>query len=401
MIFSILSSIFLLKPFLLFFHLVFSYQVFFFKLAIILLLLETFILIKYGEEFKMNKLSKLKKNNIMMYKIINKKDLFLSLSYTFSYISIFILGILYLRIQNQNHEINLVKEYIKIKEKILHSSIPNNIISFILIFLLIVTVITIYKKLLNLFKFHLKKIHIYLYQYEIYDEIFWNTFSNKYPSPLTKIPSYTLQSIHHILISDWLQYLAYLLRLVPHNPQDYRKTSPNEEKPTWDYIHNRINLFTWRHAFHIHYIILFIILFLDTSLNNFTLKNYFFFLPFFFIYHNWIRFSCTVDQMGFGPSHDLMRLLYRNCHREDDLLYTENGEFVCNMSDGFEFLITYLETFVHPDLQDYQPKGKIVSMTEKLISFILSTKIVKRIRKYNYRRQIIKIHKILTLQIKK
>ena len=403
---SILSSIFLIKSFLFFFHLVFSHQDFLFKLVIIFLLLETFILLKYGEEFKLNKLSKLKNINLMMYKIATKSDLFLTISYILSYILIFILGILYLRIQNQNKEIQLVKEYIKIKEKILQSSYINNIISFTIILLLILTIITLYQKLFSKFKFHLKRLHLYLTQYEDYWEIFF--FSEKYRSRIYKFGTYTISFFHYYLLNKGLENLGYLLNLSKKSIAIWSKDEQGNpkvtwidyESSTWDYLRMDISsLILWPLLCNLHYLILSSCLFFDLFLNNLTLKTYFYFLPFFFIYHTWIRFSSTVDQMGAGPSHDLMKLLYKNCYREDDLLYTEEGEFVCNMSDTFEFLITYLETFVLPDLQNYFPKGKIVRTLEKITNFISSRKIVQRIRKYNYRSKAIKVHKILTLQI--
>ena len=409
MVFSFFSSIFLVKSFLFLFHLVFSYQYLLLKTVISLLLLEFLILLKYGDKFKLNKLSKLRKygqNSVMQYKIVTKNDLLLTISYVLSYISIFILGILYLRIQNQNKEINLVEQYAKIKQRILESSTINLGFSLLILLLLILTAITIHKKLFNTFKFYLKAIHIYLYQYEIYDKLFWNNYKTKFPDRLLNIPSYTIDAFHSTA-HDLLENLAFLLNLKKKSIATWTKdeyghphvTWTDYELSTWDYLQMDIRSYITRPLlFNLHYIILSFSLFFDLFLNHLTLKNYFYFLPFFFLYHNWIRFSSTVDQMGFGPPYDLMRLIYKNCYQEDNNLYSEDGEFVTNLTDGYDFLYTYLETFVHPDLENYFPsKGKILSILEKPIIFLLSTKIVKKIRKYNYRRQIIKIHKALTL----
>ena len=408
---SILSAIFLLKSFLLFFHLVFSYQDSLFKFITILLLLETFILLKFGGELKLNKLSKLKKHqqdSLWGYKIVNKKDLLLTISYLFSYISIFILGILYLRIQNQNKEIQLVNEYTKIKEKILQSSYINNITSLIIIFLLILTVITIYQKLFSKFKFHLKRLHLYLSQYEDYWEIFF--FREKYRSRIYKFETYTISFFHYHLLDKALENLGYLFNLSKKSIAIWSKnehghprvTWIDPELSTWDYLQLDISTrILWPLLCNLHYLILSSSLFFDLFLNNLTLKNYFYFLPFFFLYYNWLRFSSAVDQLAIEPCIDLMKLFYKNCYQENDNIYTEEGEFVCNIynPNGLKYLYSFLDTFVHPDLQDYFPKGKIVRTLEKITNFITSRKTVERIRKYNYRSKAIKIHKILTLQI--
>ena len=406
---SILSSIFLLKSFLFFFHLVFSHQDFLFKLVIIFLLLETFILLKYGEELKLNKLSKLKKHqqdSLWGYKIVNKSDLLLSISYVLSYISIFILGILYLRIQNQNKEIHLVNEITKIKGKILQSSYINNTTSLIIIFLLILTVITLYQKLFSKFKFHLKRLHLYLSQYEDYWEIFF--FREKYRSKKYKFYTYTISSFHSY-IHKGLENLGYLFNLSKKSIAIWSKDEQGNpkvtwidyESSTWDYLQMDLrSQITWPLLCNLHYLILSSSLFFDLFLNNLTLKNYFYFLPFFFLYHNWLRFSSAVDQLAIEPCIDLMKLFYKNCYQENDNIFTEEGEFVCNIynPNGLKYLYSFLDTFVHPDLQNYFPKGKIVRTLERITNFISSRKIVERIRKYNYRSKAIKVHKILTLQ---
>ena len=217
MFFYIFIFFVLVKSFLSYLLLVFCYQYLPLKIIISVLLLEFLILVKHGDKFKLNKLSKLKKyeqNSVMQYKIATKSDLLLSISYILSYISTFILGILYLRIQNQNKEINLVEEHTKIKEKILESSMINLGFSLFITFLLVLTVITIRKKLLNLFKFHIKRIHIYLFQYEIYRNLCWNENDDKtkFPDRLVNIPSYTIDAFNSTLY-DALENLAYLLNL--------------------------------------------------------------------------------------------------------------------------------------------------------------------------------------------
>lgn len=402
MIYSIFSSFFLIKSLILLVNWVLFYQDLLLKTFLILILLELYILLQFGGDLKLNKLSKLRKfwhNSFFRYKISTPKELLNSTSYVLIYISIFILGILYLRIQNQNYEINLAEQYEKIKEEILQTSIINNIISFILIILILLTIITIYKKLFQMFKFHIKRIHIYLYQYEIYDEIFWNKFSNKYKSSATKISSYTISSLHYILICQGLNNIALLLKLTNKDRRLRRGTSTKDDEYTWDYIHDLLITFTWKHSFHLHYIVLSSTVLFDLLFNNLTLKNYFYFLPFFFLYHNWLRFSNTIDLMGFGHSHQLMVLLYKNWHNENNTIYDENEQFICTTPEGFENLYIYIDTFVSPD-KDYVSnhfprKGRILSTLEKPLILAFSSKFGQNIIKYNYRNPMVKTHKIL------
>ena len=400
MIPSLFSSIFLLKPFLFIFNLVFSYQDILLKIGLILTLLELYILLLFGNDFKFNKLSKLRhyyENELFKYKILSKKELYFVTSYVLLYISIFILGILYLRIQNQNHEINLVEQYEKIRERISQSTITNNILSLVLILIFLITIITVYKRLFNSFKFFLKKLHIYLHQYEWYDAVFFNTSSEKYPSYLLKLNTYTRFGIYSSL-HDGLNDLAYLLKV-----GKPRLTWTEDERTTWDHLHHHMTASLWKHSYHFHYIILSITLVFDLLFNNLTLKSYFFLLPFFFIYHTWIRFSNTIDLMGHGPSHDLMALFYKNCYKDNDVVYSENGDFLCTIPEGLKNLRSYAENFTFPETHEnyFPPKGIFLTTLEKPLIRAFSSKFGQNIIKYNYRRQMIKIHKILTLQIKK
>ena len=412
---SFFSSLFLLKSFLLLFNVMFLHQELILKLCLILILFEISFLITYRQELKLNKLSKLRKyaqdSRLWGYQIATKKDLFLSIFYVFSYILIFILGILHLRIQNQNHEINLLIFYLKIKDQILQSSSLNLITSITLIILCIITFITVYKKLFKIFKFHLIKLHLYLNQFPEYWQIFFNTVkyhADKYQSPLYKFKTYTISNFRDLVIHKPLNNFAIFLKLTEKDTFTYSIDSQGKihphfsyhERTTWDLLLSEIENFTWRQSFDIHYKILSLILCHDLLFNDLTLKNYFYFLPFFFFYHNWFRISHSFDRLGGDFDNKLSAILYKNPYKDvnEELIYTEDGECICTL-DSLEILSTYLKKdLVSPDFENYSPpKGIFLTTLEKPLIFILSSKLAETIQKYNYRQIMIKIHQRVIL----
>lgn len=195
------------------------------------------------------------------YKIANNFSKALTFAILFIYILIFILGIFYLRLSNQQKITDLKVILDNIYSNILAHTIFCNFINITLFILLLITYIYALAKLLSFFRRYWIKLHIYYAQHNdnwyikyIYD--FYRKFH--YHHLLTNFSLIKYPKIGEILGKKLLGFsLKYHLLMLIRN---------------------------------IHYIILIIVFLYDIVYCNFVLNTMYNMLPFLFVYDLYIRF---------------------------------------------------------------------------------------------------------------
>lgn len=368
------------------------------KLILITCVYELIFYIALGDKLKLYKLSALRNSAsscLSKYKISNKRELTLSVSYVLSYISIFIFGILYLRFLNKTHEMNLLEKISQLKKLATVSSPLDLTLSTVIILLILILIIVVHKNLLKNFKHHLKKLHIFFTQKENYLFIFLNTSSFPYP-PIVKLNNYSISRIFHFF-GKTIEEIAYLLKIQTHSPWEQRQSFHINSLSKWDHFSFKTSRVIWQVLQYLHYLILVSIILLDISLHSFTLKNYFYFLPFFFLYYNWLRYSKTIDGINVELDHRIMLFIYTNWTMIDNELYSEKGDPFCSYPEGVQQLIEYCQNdfAFQPFLNMYTlPTGKISIAVNKILKVLSSLRTYKKLKKLLSRKTFIKIHKV-------
>lgn len=195
------------------------------------------------------------------YRISNVYDKLFTFFVLFAYFLIFICGIFFLRLVNQQKFLDLKIIWNTIYTSIVSHTISHNIINIILFTLIILTYFYTIIKLLAFFRKHWVKLHIY---YAVYE----NNWYSKY------------------LLANINSDINYLFLL----------STISLKFPVISNIYDRIVLdFTVKHHCillinSIHYILLFIVLAYDIVFCNFTLNTVYKILPYLFIYDIYIRF---------------------------------------------------------------------------------------------------------------
>ena len=369
----ILSIFFLALKILSFILFLLSYNGPAFKIVLIIILIEILYLLSTFGLTKFLKLSELRKdryNYISRYQIGTTKDQIWNIGYIIYYISIFIGLILWLRFNNSNHTLNLKDQGTKIKEFINSNSILNIILSIIIIILLLITYLIIMRKFQVKFGYEIIRLHLYLNYFPRYFDIFF--------SPgILELSKYTLHNLQSIIFRECIDKLI----ITPINK--YYKTDL------------RILAYTWEFLLHLHYIILFALIIKDLIFNEFILKNYFSFLPYFFIYAIWIRFSKAVRNRSYMMDHNLSQMLYGKVIIQDGEIFVD-GIFISTLESLSDYIKYLNNGLFNLELQqmDNETKGFIIKFIDKIVNKVLKIGIIQKLLKYNYRAKLIKIHRI-------
>jgi hypothetical protein len=344
-----------------------------FKIVLIMILIEILYLLTTIGLAKFLKLSELRKdrhNYISRYQIASISDHIWNIGYIIYYICIFIGLILWLRFNNSNHTLNLRDQEIKIKEFLNSNSILNIILSIIIIILLLITYLIIIRKFQIKFGYEIIRLHLYLNYFPKYFDIFF--------SPgILELSKYTLHNLQSIIFRECID------KLIITRINKYYKTDL------------RILAYTWEFLLNLHYIILFTLIIKDLFFNEFILKNYFSFLPYFFIYAIWIRFSKAVRNRSYMMDYNLSQMLYGKVIIQDGEIFVD-GIFICTLESLSEYIKYLNNGLFNLELQqmDNESKGFIMKFKDKIINKILKIIIIKKLLNYNYRTKLIKIHRI-------
>ena len=353
----------------------------FIKVVLILILLEIiYLLITVGLS-KYLKLSELRNSRLRYfsrYQIADRRDQLWNIGYILFYISIFIGGILWLRFSNSKNTFDIIEKLKEIKELILLNSWVDNGLSMVIIVLIIVIYLQIIIKSNERFGFEVIRLHIFLVRSKKYEKLFLG-----FPIGTKKFYYYFM--LHNITLHS-LPYDLFL-----------RKIDRKIMMPLLAYykIHKNFLYYCHQIIIHLHYIILLVVLIYDLIINNLVLINYFKFLPYFFIYMLWLRFSNAIDRINLMRDYNLSIILYGNVEIIDNEIFVD-GLYMFPL----ETLIEYHEYLSYGlyDMErremDNKSKGRLTIGIENVTKRILSNQLIKKLVKYNYRAKLIQMHRL-------
>jgi hypothetical protein len=379
----ILSIFFLsLKLSLQLFEFLLSYKGPLIKIFIIIILIEILYLLTTIGLAKFIKLSELRKSRqayFTRYSIANFSDHIWNIGYIIYYISIFIGLLLWLRFNNSKNTFDIKESISKFKFYVFSNSLLDNLLSIIIIVLCIIIYIIIIMKSNKRFGFEVTRLHLFFSRFQKYQKLFCGFpigYKNYYIYfQLRKLSLYHLPNnlflyrFEKFVINPFLNYFKIWFHFSYHSHK---------------FILN------------LHYIVLFTILFYDLIFNQFILSNYFKFLPYFFIYAIWLRFSHAIGHLSLVMDYNLSMMLYGKFQIIDDEIHLHDGMCIILMNDLVEYY-KYLNNGLYDlDFQrmDNESKGFIIKFIDKIVNKVLKIGIIQKLLKYNYRAKLIKIHRI-------
>ena len=294
------------------------------KLLILLLLAMTLYLILHIPDFnkintRFRKLSKLRnfRNNFLesvvySYKITKSSPLqsFTYLLGVTLYISIFIFGILYIKIHNFNSQIDLRKTLESLLEKTLILSPIDKIILFLAVTLTYLIFITALYKIKNLFNKPIFAVHYYLWQTEWYPKLV-----------IEKIENFTNLSISNNVNNKIDNAISFMvLGKIPLFNSQTGKIDNLTDLESSLYLHNKSLNFIQKKIRALVYfsidnspsLLIFFCILLDFFLNNFTLHYTFFCYPFAYILQIWLNISEFTHQRSFMSDDEVKDLIYHS-----------------------------------------------------------------------------------------
>jgi hypothetical protein len=351
------------------------------KIFIIIILIEILYLLSTIGLAKFIKLSVLRKSRqayFTRYSIESFSDHIWNMGYIIYYISIFIGLILWLRFNNSKNTFDIKESISKFKFYVFSNTIIDNLLSIIIIVLCIIIYIIIIIKSTKRFGFEVTRLHLFFSRFQKYEKLFLG------------IPiGYKNYYIYFQLQKLTLYYL-------PRNLFLYRF-----EKFVIDPFLNYFKIFfhfryhLHKFIFNLHYIALFTILFYDLIFNQFILINYFKFLPYFFIYAIWLRFSYAINNLNHILDYNLSMMLYGKFQIIDDEIHLHDGIIILmnNLIEYYKYLNNGLCDLEFQRMHN-EGKGFITKFIDKIISKMVSIGIIQKLLNYNYRSKLIKIHRI-------
>lgn len=220
------------------------------------------------------------------YKINNKVDLLFSCSLLCGYILIFIFGILYLRISNYDHCINLKFTIIEFYSKIKLVNIYITLINVLFIFAVLICYIILLHEITKYIYKHVIKLHIYLESYNIYTDFSFKICSYSY----TRLPVY-------------IQYKLY---------DRFKFEFKGFQYSFFGYFTIGYHLVVI--LLNLHYIVLINTFVYDMFYNDYTLNYTYKVLPFIFIYNMYIKSTKFYTNLAQSINADniLHQLIYCN-----------------------------------------------------------------------------------------